>query len=55
MIKELDSNALNEAGWEFIYKWNTVMCGEAMSARQFDNIKPLLRYAILKYLDEAEK
>ncbi len=43
--RKLDEHALNEAGWEFLEK-----CPEK-SALLFNNLKPALRAAILKYIE----
>lgn len=55
MLDEIDENALNEAAWEFVSKWNEVIETEPMSPKQFNALKALLRPVIIKYLSEEKQ
>lgn len=47
-------NALNDASWELLNSYRSVM-GEVESVAFFNNCKTILRAAILEYLDKVEK
>lgn len=41
-------NALNEAAWEYVESFQTIV-GEEISSRHWNNAKEVLRKAILRY------
>lgn len=47
-------NALNSVGWDVLDVWEDIF-GEKMTVSQFNNIKSLNRFVILKYMEHVEK
>jgi len=54
MNKDIDEWALNDAGWAFINSWNEIV-GERMSGNVWNNVKPMLRAAIIEYMQKEGK
>lgn len=51
-INELDANALENAGWAFIDAWNS-HTDQEISGNTWNNIKPMIAFAIRKYIDDV--
>jgi hypothetical protein len=48
----LDEMALNDACWAFLAGWNKYT-DQKMSGKTWNNLKPMVRLALVKYLAEA--
>jgi hypothetical protein len=54
MNKDIDENALNEAGWVFLEAWN-IWVKEPIPGVLWNNLKPMLRAAITQYIYKEGK
>lgn len=52
--QSIDENALNDMGWEFVAAWRDET-DQDMSARTWNNLKPMLRRALVVYLKNRKR